>query len=1114
MGELQGEEENPGHLDGFVSRSDSTPSNSIPVVAHAHDEPLEPSDTTVTPGYNSQSSSIIVAADAGDKPLPDGLWVEAYNSAKPETRKWIDRLTKRGDLTKSTQIEDLIGVVRDIEKGYQDHALRIRVGEKDILWKSYAPRVISFLNVFRDIENQLAIAPIDIVWSALKAVLQVSVVPGEELAAILGCSEKILSIMRRGEVYEAMYINASTPSELLEDLKCRLVDAYTKSLDLLAHMGHKPPEGYVHILLAIVNPGEATGIMANLMQSEKNLVTAAHACEAARSADTDERFKAVLNNLGEPLAQIDDRVHEHLQEAEEDYIRNSLEFFSGINVADQHRTRAESRALGTGEWLLQHEKFQEWEQLPASAILWLHGAGGIGKSFLASKVIDRFLLGRKSDQGLAYFYCARGRTLQDPLSVLQSFVCQLSTSPRYPKMRKKSYLKRYHENRKNCSHIDFDACKEYLLESVNLYPQTIIVLDGLDECEPGSRGRLLTILADLVNDSQHPVKIFISSRREEDVVKLLPARSTIEIDAENGRDDIQIFIEERMDEMGKKGLWGSIPDILKSEIKSTLCKGSDGMFRWAYLQMEQLSECHEEKAIRNRLGKLPTSLNDSYDELFSGLSSHDREMLQRAAIWLMCAFKPLPSNELLGAVRLSISADGETQKVEEELTEETLRSICRHLIAMDSQQDEWRFQHVSVIEYFEERHEWTLAKAHSFVAKHSLLCLTEGYSKWDPFTEYRHYANVEDEPSNSSDPQHPLSHLQEYVRRFWYRHVNALEHVQPHDAQLSRLVKRFMGVDSSLQESSQQYLRWHDHEWKNVTKYNNTFYPERFIYDLYPLKNPIFGVCVFGFHHILEDWWMTGIDISQLNEGELDLLSIASKYGHQTLCEKLIGLGADVNRVLNDGKTSALYEATETCNINMVRFLLDNKADPNIPLKDPILCQSIRQPLEFTAALLEAGANPDVVCEACRFSSPLEHCGYEQDYETAALLLQYKANVDFYTCTARGMLGSPLVAATAGGSLKLVRLLVEHGADVNAPLKHGRYRSALVAAGTGWAEGVELVKYFIEEAGADVGILSSNPPPTKLSSYNKGVGLECGKYLKENGHVVDEDVLRRVGMWP
>ncbi|KAL5086890.1 hypothetical protein Trisim1_008639 [Trichoderma cf. simile WF8] len=1126
--------DNTNAISSLVRATNSTLSNSPPVPAHAVDELPQPSTATVSSKPSSddndlvQPSSTVLVVDAGDKPLSDcsskfpegsSVWEKAYNAANPETKKWIDGFLAPNSISKSAdsiQTEELIEIVRNVEKRHQDHALRIRIGEKQILWKDYAPRVISFIKAIGDIAIQFAPAPSGIIWSALKTLLQMSIAPGEEFAAILGCSEKVLSIVRRGKVYEVIYLShANTLAPVQEVLERSLVDVYTKSLELLAHVGQRLAGEYRYILLAIISPGAAEVLMASLIESENNLITAAQACEVVRSADADEHLNTLLNSLSEPLTQINDKMGDLLEEAEEHELLNALESFSRIDFGDQHRIRAESRTPGTGEWLLQHRKFQEWEQVPASTILWLQGTVGMGKSFLASKVIDRFRLKAgvnyhhesQDDQGLAFFYCSRGQAdLQDPLSTLQSFVRQLSTSPRYSKMMKKSLIKLYRENRKNGLKLGFDACKEQLLESVNLYPQTIVILDGLDECDATSRGKLITILANLVNDAQHPVKIFISSRREQDIVKLLPAGSIIEIDVNDNRNDIEKFIEEKMEEIEGGGLWESIPKELKSEIKSTLCKGSDGMFRWAFLQMEQLSKCQQAKEIRDRLGKLPMSLNASYHELFTGMSSHSQETLRRAVLWVMCAYEPLSSNQLLSAVRLSMNDDAESHDIEEELTEETLRSICRHLVVTDAKRGKWKFPHASVIEYFETVHGWKMADAHCFVAKHSLICLINGYSKWELpaiLIDEKHPSNKRDQ-SNKRDPQYPAGHLQQYVREYWFRHVHALEGLQSHDAQLSLLVKRFMGFNNTLQQSSHQYSCWIQHE---QDKHNNDRFTILF-QDVSPSINPVFGACAFGFYHVVQDWWQAGVDISQVNAEGRDLLAIAAKHGHQHLCEKLIGFGADVNRVLRGGEISPLFEAARADHAGVVQLLLDNNADPNLPLDKPILCLSVRRhDLAIARALLEAGANPDVHWS---FASVLEEAGFYANDELVALLIQYKSTVNLYT---KGDFGSPLAAAAWGGSIEIVRLLIEHGADVNAPLKYGKYGSALAAGGVGISR-VQMIKYLIEEAGADPNILSTNPPPIPPEVYLAYEAYESGRYLKENGYVVDEDVLRKVSMWP
>ncbi|QYS94086.1 Pfs,NACHT and WD domain protein [Trichoderma simmonsii] len=1028
MGKIGGQEANPvsrrGLFDRFKAKfrrqpiaSATTPDNvntkssnlhatnltlpkSAPLVVHAVDELPQPSTATVSskPSHNDSdpvpSSSIVLAADTGGKssfdclsnsPEGSSLWEKAYIAATPKTKKWIDGFSKPNGISKSaesTQTEELIEIVREIEKRHQDHALQIQVGEKQIFWKDYAPRVISFIKAIGDIAIQFAPAPSEIIWSALKTVLQMSIAPGEEFAAILGCSEKVLSIVRRGKVYEVVYLNrANTFVPVQKDLERSLVDVYTKSLDLLAHVGQRLAEGYQHILLAIVNPGEAKDLMASLIKSETDLITVARACEVVRSADVEKHMSTVLDSLSESFMQINDGVCDLLEEAEENEILDALESFSRIDFGEQHCIRAESRTVGTGEWLLQHRKFQEWEHVPASTILWLQGTMGVGKTFLASKVIDQFLpitgthYGHepKDDQGLAFFYCNRGQPdLQNSLLILRSVVRQLFTFPRYSKMMKRRLIGLYHENKKNGLKLGFDACEKQILELVNLYAQTTIILDGLDECDTESRGELFEILVNLVKVAQRPVKIFFSSRREQDIVKQFRAESIIEIDANDNRDDIEKFIEKKMDEIERRGLWESISKELKSEIKSTLCKGSEGMFRWAVLQMEQLSKCQLPKEIRDRLGKLPMSLNDSYDELYKEMSDYNREMLRRAVMWVMCAYRPLSINQLLSAVRLSMNDDGESHDIEEELTEGTLHSICHHLVVPDYKRDVWKFPHASVIEYFETVHEWTMAKAHCLVAKHALICLINGYSKWNPPVFL-----VDDEghrtTSHEPDPQHPLSYLQEYVREYWFRHVHALEGLQPHDAHLSRLVKCFMGFRSTLKYSSRQYRRWINHA-QYDTSYRFAIHNPG---DLFPSTNPHFGACAFGFYHILQDWWSVGVDISQVNEGGRDLPTIAAENGHEHLCEKLKGLRSDVSRVLCDGRinlpseaittynadesTSTLTGVIETDDVDMVQLLRRSHASLHLfALASVRRTPYVHGGRANSSALPEAGGHPDV----------------------------------------------------------------------------------------------------------------------------------------------------------
>lgn len=382
---------------------------------------------------------------------------------------------------------------------------------------------------------------------------------------------------------------------------------YAKFLDLLAYAARHINKDFLEILNEIANPGQAKSLLAELILLETDLVKIVECCEIARSASTDESHTKLLLRLQESASQTDDRARQLLEDMEIREMLEALDYISDVKFGEQHRKKVEMRTPETGQWLLSHNKFQQWMCAGNSTILWLQGTGkhqsrsdayymfadlvqlfavGMGKSFLASAVIDRFLAShaasRASDwrkiQGFAYFYCERGNDdLSEPIAVLRSYVRQLSTTPHYPNSMQKKLLEIYRESRKNGVKLGIQTCKDQLYESANLYSATTLVLDGLDECNPEERWKLIDILVELVNRAKNPVKLFISSRREQDIVNRLPVGNVIEIDAPDNQEDIQKFVEQKIGEIEKMGRWISISQDLVNRVKDTLCSKSDGM---------------------------------------------------------------------------------------------------------------------------------------------------------------------------------------------------------------------------------------------------------------------------------------------------------------------------------------------------------------------------------------------------------------------------------------------------------------------------------------------------------------------------------------------------------
>ncbi|KAL0937364.1 uncharacterized protein CTRU02_207095 [Colletotrichum truncatum] len=126
------------------------------------------------------------------------LWSVAYKEIDEETKNWIGEFDMNCE--DRIQAKQLTILVRKKEDFYKSEESGVTVGEKRILWRDYASRVVAGATTIGDISVQFAPAPAAPVWSALKVLLKTHVAQLDQVTAILGCADRVLSIVRRGQV--------------------------------------------------------------------------------------------------------------------------------------------------------------------------------------------------------------------------------------------------------------------------------------------------------------------------------------------------------------------------------------------------------------------------------------------------------------------------------------------------------------------------------------------------------------------------------------------------------------------------------------------------------------------------------------------------------------------------------------------------------------------------------------------------------------------------------------------------------------------------------------------------------------------------------------------------
>ncbi|KAK4140037.1 uncharacterized protein C8A04DRAFT_15292, partial [Dichotomopilus funicola] len=118
-----------------------------------------------------------------------------------------------------------------------------------------------------------------------------------------------------------------------------------------------------------------------------------------------------------------------------------------------------------------------------------------------------------------------------------------------------------------------------ILDLIRENPATII-LDALDECDPGSRHELFEALDEIVAKSENVTKIFLTSRGDGDIVCRLASTPNIYISAQKNSLDIRRFIASELERVveNKQLLVGQVSDKLRQEIMDALNERADGMY--------------------------------------------------------------------------------------------------------------------------------------------------------------------------------------------------------------------------------------------------------------------------------------------------------------------------------------------------------------------------------------------------------------------------------------------------------------------------------------------------------------------------------------------------------
>lgn len=188
-----------------------------------------------------------------------------------------------------------------------------------------------------------------------------------------------------------------------------------------------------------------------------------------------------------------------------------------------------------------------------------------------------------------YFYCSRNPGESDrsnPQKILASIARQLSSLDKGKPLLAETIeaFQDFQDESPDDEALIYRDIEKLINNLATYYPTITIVLDALDECDPGQRRHLLTTLQDLLTSSPTLVKIFVSSRDDQDIVYRLNGYPNLAISSTRNHEDIVRFVNTETQSLIKTGnLLRSSPrkEELQAMIIDAVTARADGMLVFA-----------------------------------------------------------------------------------------------------------------------------------------------------------------------------------------------------------------------------------------------------------------------------------------------------------------------------------------------------------------------------------------------------------------------------------------------------------------------------------------------------------------------------------------------------
>ncbi|KAI9766642.1 MAG: hypothetical protein M1839_004797 [Geoglossum umbratile] len=447
------------------------------------------------------------------------------------------------------------------------------------------------------------------------------------------------------------------------------------------------------------------------------------------------------------------------------------------------RNKVEDPAPGTFRWVLSDGLLRSWLSKDESSLLWIRGSPGQGKTVL-SKFLpnhwDHHPPNSQSDAKVIYFFCYdQDERLRTATSILRSLIKQLLTTSR---------LSQHMSDTFNAGsfYVDSEDSLWEILQSMfsdSSLCAIYCVVDALDECDEGSRKRLLGRITRLVQTlvqkrKRVPIlKLLITSRPVMDIAVELNRFPCIDLKANH--DDLKLVIESKV-----RSLSNFSADL--QEMAATLLLDRAGQtFLWATIVLKRLETIRFPSRARliETLEASPTDLDELYQSIVEQVMGAEVEE-KMLLTWVVYGRRPLTLEELGAALATQETSrtKASTDSYRADLTAKAVTSAMG--VILDITDNKVHLIHQSAKDFFLRNNQ--LKSARLFRCRDPNVYLAKVCLIYLSFEDFETGPCGNKQALAARKSQYPLLH---YAARNWHTHIRGREDVDEVSHILDRLIK-------------------------------------------------------------------------------------------------------------------------------------------------------------------------------------------------------------------------------------------------------------------------------------------------------------------------------------